>query len=130
MSLLTRIDLVAILVLGAVFASNEASAICLRSYVDGETAEGRLTSYRLPPTPSKKVGERQRYILTLPTPACLDSEAKNSLTIEIYSSESAIRINFKRFVEKTVIVRGMPRGPSRSHHEAKITMRVNDIRPR
>jgi hypothetical protein len=124
-----RIYLVAISLLGVVLACDEAFAACLRADVAGQTAEGRLRTYRLPPS-GKKTGPRQRYIVTLRVPACLDSEARTSRTIEIYSLDSATREKMRRLAGKTVIVRGTPRLPSRAHHEAKIIMTVEEIRAR
>jgi hypothetical protein len=119
-----------ILALGAIFISGAASAACLQSEVGGQSIEGGLTTYRLPPTSSKKAGPRERFIATLPAPACLNDEATTSPTVEIWSLDEAIRVKMRGLVKKNVVVRGTPYRQSRAHHEAPITMRVDEISPK
>ena len=106
-----------------------AGATCLKSNTAGQIAEGRLTIGK-----AKDAAGRPEspYILRLSVSACLDGpepddRVKNTSTIHVYSGDEKIQADLRRFVGKTVLVRGNPFPQHTAHHHAPIVMDVTEI---
>jgi hypothetical protein len=52
---------------------------------------------------------------------------KSTRTIHVYSTDERISAEIKRFVGKTVLVRGRPFGAHTAHHHAPIVMDITEI---
>jgi hypothetical protein len=95
----------------------------------GEIAEGRLTIANA----RDAAGRPERpYILRLPAATCLasadpDNRVKSTRTIHVYPANDKLAHEFKRFVGKTVLVRGRPFARHTAHHHAPIVMEVTEI---
>lgn len=105
-----------------------AAAACMKPE-NVEIAEGRLTVGKF-----KDAADRPEtaFILRLPVAACLDGadedeRVDSTRTIHVYASTPAIQKSLRRFVGKTVMVRGKPFAQHTAHHHASIVMEVIEI---
>ena len=112
--------------------ATSAVAECLKSNVEGQSAQGQLAIGRArdaagrPETP---------YILRLASNACLDANnrdqaVRRARTIHIFPADEKLRPAFRRLVGKTVVVRGGPFIAHTCHHHAPIVMQVTEINAR
>jgi hypothetical protein len=112
--------------------ATSAVAECLKSNVEGQSAQGQLAIGRArdaagrPETP---------YILRLASNACLDANnrdqaVRRARTIHISPADEKLRPAFRRLVGKTVVVRGSPFIAHTAHHHAPIVMQVTEINAR
>jgi Domain of unknown function (DUF4431) len=112
--------------------ATSAVAECLKSNVEGQSAQGQLAIGRArdaagrPETP---------YILRLASNACLDANnrdqaVRRARTIHIFPADEKLRPAFRRLVGKTVVVRGSPFIAHTAHHHAPIVMQVTEINAR
>ena len=118
-----------IAVVVAVVLATPAAAQCLNANADNQTATGRLTIGR----GKDAAGRVERpYILRLSANACLDGtstedKVNRTRTIHVYPTDEKIHARFRRFVGKSVRVRGKPFPAHTSHHHAPIVMEVSEI---
>ena len=109
-----------------------AMAQCLKSNVDGQSAQGRLTIVRA----QDAAGRPERpYILELNAAVCLDADdpddaVKSARTIQVFPEEEKLALAFERLVGQTLTVRGNPFAAMTMHHHAPIVMGVTDIESR
>ena len=112
--------------------ASSAVAECLRSNVEGQSAQGRLAIGRArdaagrPETP---------YILRLAANACLDAKNRDEIvrrarTIHIVPTDENLRRTLRHLVGKTVIVRGNPSIAYTARHHTRIVMHVTEINAR
>lgn len=122
--------LFALAAVALMFDISSASAQgCMQSNAGEQIAEGRLALGTF-----RDAADRPEtaYILTLAVPTCLnasdpDDRVASAKTIHIYSSKDAVHATIKRFVGKTVLVRGQPFGAHTAHHHAPIVMDISEI---
>lgn len=114
------------LVLGVSSASAQG---CMKSNEGEQILEGRLALGTF-----RDAADRPEtaYILTLPVPTCLDASdpddrVASAKTVHIFSSKDKVHATIKRFVGKTVLVRGNPFGAHTAHHHAPIVMDISEI---
>lgn len=105
------------------------AAECMRANKDGEIAEGRVSAGRFQDAAGRP---EQAYILTLPVATCLrgDGEEDNLdkvRRIHIYSTDAKVHGSIRRFVGKTVLVRGNAFAQHTAHHHAPIVMNITEI---
>jgi hypothetical protein len=109
--------------------ASSAVAECLKSDVEGQSAQGQLAIGRArdaagrPETP---------YILRLASNACLDANnhdeaVRRARTIHMFPADENLRRTFRLLVGKRVVVRGSPSIAYTSHHHARIVMQVTGI---
>lgn len=114
------------LLLGASSASAQG---CMKSNEADQILEGRLALGTF-----RDAADRPEtaYILTLPVPTCLDASdpderVASAKTVHIFGSNDKVHATIKRFVGRTVLVRGNPFGAHTVHHHAPIVMDVTEI---
>lgn len=101
-----------------------ASAQCMKSNTAKQIVEERLTIANA----QDSAGRPERpYILHLPVAACIegtDPEDKvaRTRTIHVYSLDNKIGAALRRFVGKSMLVRGKPVPQHTAHHHAPIVM--------
>ena len=112
--------------------ASSAVAECLKSNIEGQSAQGQLAIGRArdaagrPETP---------YILRLASNACLDADnrddaVRRARTIYMLSDDEKMRRTFRLLAGKTVVVRGSPSIAYTAHHHARIVMHVTEINAR
>jgi Domain of unknown function (DUF4431) len=121
--------LLSLFVFATVSIASSAAAQCMKADAPGQIAEGRLSIGRA----TDAAGRPERpYILTLPVPVCLDGpdpddRVKSTRAIHVYPANDKLARDFRRFVGKTVLVRGRPFAAHTAHHHAPIVMEVSEI---
>jgi Domain of unknown function (DUF4431) len=106
-----------------------ALAECLKSGVEGQSAEGQLTIFNA----EDAAGRLERpYILKLAADACLeagdrDKIVKSTRTIHVFPADVKLQPAFRRAVGKMVVVGGGPFEGQSAHHHAPIVMEVTEI---
>ena len=121
----------AIILLAALLLPAPASAECLKSNVEGQVAQGRLTIGRA----HDAAGRPERpFILILAANACLDAgdpddAVKSTRTIHVFPADEKMQPAFQRMVGKAVIVHGSAFAAMSAHHHAPIVMQVTAIDP-
>ncbi len=115
-------------------AATAAGAACLKPNVDGQDAEGTLTTGRFHDAAGRS---EQAYILQLTSSACLDADeadeaeaVKSTRTIHVFPADDKLEPTFRKLVGKSVTVRGSPFAAHTAHHHAPIVMQVSEIKPR
>jgi hypothetical protein len=118
--------------LAVALLATPAAAECLKSNIDGQSAQGQLTVI----SAKDMVGRTERpYILQLRAATCLDAEdpddaVKSTRTIHVFPADEKLMPAFRRFVGKSVVVRGNPFNAHTAHHHAPIVMGVTEISAR
>ncbi len=112
-------------------AELQAAAACMKADRAGEVAEGRLTQRMFRDAAGR---QEPAFILTLPDSTCLSGvdetdNVQGARTIHLYSSDDSVNRIIKRFVGKTVLVRGRAFGAATMHHHAPIVMDISEIGP-
>lgn len=120
--------LLAVLIIMTVTSSGAQA--CMSTQSKEEIAEGRL----LLRTFKDGMGRPEKaYIVTMPKPACLndpdepENNVKSTRTIHIFSSNPEIERRIRRFVGKSVHVRGAVFAAHTVHHHAPIVMDITEI---
>jgi hypothetical protein len=112
--------------------ASSAAAECLKSKIQGQSAQGQLAIGRArdaagrPETP---------YILRLDSNACLDADnrdgaVRRARTIHMLPADENMRRTFRFLAGKRVVVRGSPSIAYTAHHHARIVMHVTEINAR
>ena len=112
--------------------ASSAVAECLKSNIEGQSAQGQLAIGRArdaagrPETP---------YILRLASNACLDADnrddaVRRARTIHMLPDDEKMRRTFRLLAGKTVVVHGSPSIAYTAHHHARIVMHVTEINAR
>ena len=112
--------------------ASPAVAECLKSNVEGQSAQGQLAIGRArdaagrPETP---------YILRLASNTCLDAGNRDDAfrrarTIHLFPADENMRRTFRLLAGKAVAVRGRPSIAYSAHHHARIVMHVTEINAR
>jgi hypothetical protein len=124
-----KITLVLAVLAALPLTGTAALSACMIFDQAGQIAEGRLSVGRF-----KDAADRPEsaFILRLPVATCLDASdpefrVKSTRTIHVYSTDERISAEIKRFVGKTVLVRGRPFGAHTAHHHAPIVMNITEI---
>ena len=110
-------------------SGTSVAAKCLTANAEDQIAEGRLTVG----SGKDAAGRSQKpYLLRMPAPACLngadpEDRVKGSRIIHVYPANEKLGRDFRRFVGKTVLVRGNPFPRHTMHHRAPIVMEVTEI---
>ncbi len=110
-------------------ASTAGAAECLQDNEDGQIAEGTLSVGEF----EDAAGRPERaLILTLPVPACLDSDdpdgrVDSTTTIHVYSVDESVSASIEKHVGQSVQIRGTPFAAHTAHHHAPIVMDVTEI---
>lgn len=107
-------------------ASAGAQAQCLSDAKDREALAGVVSTGQFRDAAGRP---QSAFILTLKTPACLDSDdadmrVKQTLRVHIYSTRETVHAQIRQRVGKSVRVRGKPFGAHTGHHHAPIVMDV------
>ena len=110
-------------------ASASAAAQCMQDNQPDQIAEGTLSLGQFEDAAGRP---EQAYILTLPVPTCLsggdaDSTVESTITIHIYSFDSAVSQTFEGLIGQSIQVRGTPFAAHTAHHHAPIVMDVSWI---
>jgi hypothetical protein len=112
--------------------ATSAMAECLKANVEGQTAEGQLTTIRA----QDPAGRPERpYILRLASISCLDADdpdeaVKSTRTIHVFAADEKLQQVLRKLVGKTVVLRGNPFAAHTAHHHAPIMMQVTEINQR
>jgi Domain of unknown function (DUF4431) len=121
----------AFLCVAIVFIASPAWSACLQAEHEA-AAEGWLKSERFRDAANRP---EKAYILHLDDAVCLEGsdaadKVEHARIIHVFSSKSDLSKRLKRFVGKSVRVRGKPFGALTAHHHAPIVMDVNEISER
>jgi hypothetical protein len=105
-------------------ATAGAHAQCMPAETAGEVQEGRLVQ--------QTAGGERIFVLRIPTPVCLKgrgavNNVRGTRTIQVYSSNSKVEANIRRFVGKDVHVVGAARGATMPRDKMPIVMDLSDI---
>jgi len=115
----------------AVLAAAPAWSACMQAEHE-TTAEGWLKSERFKDAANRP---ESAYILHLDEAACLEGsdasdKVEHARIVHIFSTKKDVNKRIKRFVGKSVSVRGKPFGALTAHHHAPIVMDITSIAER
>jgi hypothetical protein len=116
--------LLALTALCLTMVAADAHAQCMPAEKAGEVQEGRLGQ--------QAVGGERIFVLRIPTPVCLKGRrahdnVRGTRTIQVYSSNSKVDKEIRRFVGKDVHVVGTAGGANSPSHKMPIVMDLSEI---